>query len=532
MQDNKPNLDTNYRFFSFSKYTIILLTIIGISSIIRFYYFPIQVPLTADALYYFWYSSDIYQIGELPNNWTPANNGWPIFVSAFFTVFDSKDVFTLMQIQRSLSVLMSILLIIPVYFLCKKFVARKFAVIGASLVAFDPRLMINSFLGVTDPLYFLLISTGLVLFLSSNKKLVLCSFIPVSLAVVTRGEGIFFLIALFVLFFIKYRKEKYKVFFNYLIILTIVSLIIIPITNYRIDVIGNDPIFLRSINSADEALVKVTGTGQTDWFTDNVNKRIFDGLKTLTQFLIWVMIPNFIIFLPLGIFLIFQNRNFEKNTIIISSGILMIPAFYAYTFPAHPALDTRYLYVLFPMFAVLASLSIERIVRKLNRSNAIIIIIISAIIVTSVLFYDYKKIDYEHEKESFEIMERVSTMINGTNILYPETNYLTSIQTMNQWPNLYSEIQFNILIIPYGNDNSLQNFILNSKDKGLTHIMIDDNKKRPDFLKELFIEEEKYTYLKKIYDSKNNGFEYQVKVFEINYELFNSLKDNMVLIQK
>ena len=62
--------------------------------------------------------------------------------------------------------------------------------------------------------------------------------------------------------------------------------------------------------------------------------------------------------------------------------------------------------------------------------------------------------------------------------------------------------------------------------------MIDDNKKRPDFLKELFIEEEKYTYLKKIYDSKSNGFEYQVKVFEINYELFNSLKDNMVLIQK
>jgi len=209
---------------------------------------------------------------------------------------------------------------------------------------------------------------------------------------------------------------------------------------------------------------------------------------------------------------------------------MSVPALYAYIVLV--ALDTRYLYILFPMFSVLAVLSIERIVGKLNRSNAIIIIIISAIIVTSVLFYDYKKIDYEHEKESFEIMERVSTMINGTNILYPETNYLTSIQTMNQWPNLYSEIQFNILIIPYGNDNSLQNFILNSKDKGLTHIMIDDNKKRPDFLKELFIEEEKYTYLKKIYDSKNNGFEYQVKVFEINYELFNSLKDNMVLIQK
>jgi len=532
MQDNKPNLDTNYRFFSFSKYTIILLTIIGISCIIRFYYFPTQVPLTADALYYFWYSSDIYQIGELPKNWTPPNNGWPIFVSTFFIAFDSKDVFTLMQIQRSVSVLMSILIIIPVYFLCKKFVARKFAVIGASLVAFDPRLMINSFLGVTDPLYFLLISTGLVLFLSSNKKLVLCSFIPVSLSVVTRGEGIFFLVALFVLFFIKYKKEKYKVFFNYLIILTIISLIVIPITNYRIDVTGGDPIFLRSISSADEALVKVTGTGQTDWLTDNVNKRIFDGFKTLFQYLVWIMIPNFIIFVPLGIFLIFRSRNFEKSVIIISTVIMMIPAFYAYTFPVNPALDTRYLYVLFPMFSVFAVLSIQRMIGKLNRSNIIIIIIISAIIVTSVLFYDYKKIDYEHEKESFEIMKEISKKVNGVNNLSSESRYLSTIQTMNQWPNLYSKIQFDILIIPYGNDNSLQSFILNSKDKGLTHIMIDNNKERPDFLKELFVEETKYTYLKKIYDSKSNGFEYQIKVFEINYELFNSLKDNMVLEQE
>ena len=39
-------------------------------------------------------------------------------------------------------------------------------------------------------------------------------------------------------------------------------------------------------------------------------------------------------------------------------------------------------------------------------------------------------------------------------------------------------------------------------------------------------------YSKKINDSKSRGFEYQVKVFEINYELFNSLKDNMVLEQE
>lgn len=215
MPEIKSYLNPNSKFFLFSKYTAIILVIIGISLTIRIYFFPFDIPLTADALYYFWYSSDIYQMGELPSNWSPTNNSWSILVSLFFNIFNSKDVFTLMEIQKLLSVVISVLITIPVYSLCKKFVARKFAIIGASFIAFDPRLMINSFLGVTDPLYLLLVSTGLTLFLSSNKKLVFCSFALISLSTIVRGEGIIFLVFLFILFFIRYRKEKYKIIFSY-----------------------------------------------------------------------------------------------------------------------------------------------------------------------------------------------------------------------------------------------------------------------------------------------------------------------------
>ena len=93
MSEIEPNFDTKHRFFSFSKYTAIILSIIGVSFIIHFYYFPNQVPLSADALYYFWYSSAIYQTGELPNSWTPPNNFWPILVGFIFTIFDSKTIF-------------------------------------------------------------------------------------------------------------------------------------------------------------------------------------------------------------------------------------------------------------------------------------------------------------------------------------------------------------------------------------------------------------------------------------------------------
>jgi hypothetical protein len=515
MVKKEPKLNLDNKKNVFSKYSIILIIIIGISCLIRFYYFPTEIPLTADSLYYFWYSSEVYQIGTLPDNWIPANIGWPIFVSVFFTIFDSKDIFELMQIQKILSVLISILITIPVYFLCKKFVAKKFAIIGATLIAFEPRLMINSFLGLTDPIFLLLITISLVLFLNSNKKLIYFSFVLVSLATTIRAEGLIIFVFLSVMFFIKYKKENYKIFLKYFIVLGIFMIIILPISFYSIEVTGYDGIFMRSVHSGDQFLLKLSNDNSTE-----NNSRIINGLEIYVKYLFWIMIPNFIIFVPLGIFLIFKNRNFKENLIILSLGVMSIPAMYAYTIPA---LDTRYLYTLFPMFTVLSVLSIERLIGKINRSNIIIIIIILSIIFSSILFYDYKKIDYEHEKESFEVMQKISPIINGTNILDPETSYLKTIQTIHQWPKISSEIKFDNNTISINEYNSLQEFIFDGKEIGLSHIIIDNNSNRKEFLNELFFDETKYPYLKKIFDSKENGFNYHVKVFEINYELF-SLK--------
>jgi hypothetical protein len=517
MQENKSNLGINSKL-SFSRYTGILLAIIGISFIVRFYFFPYDVPLNSDALQYFWYSSNIYHAGELPSDWTPINNGWPIFVSLFFNISDSKNVLELMQIQRLLSVVSSVSIIIPVYFLCKKFVARKFAIIGASLVAFDPRLMINSFLGVTDPLYLLLITSSLVLFIYSNKKLIYFSFVLVSLATIIRAEGLVFFLVLSIMFFIRYRKENWKIFGKYLILLGIFILIILPISLYRVEVVGNDGIFMRSVSSGNELILDFTNNNTVD-----NNSGIINGLKTFIKYLIWVMVPNFIIFIPLGIFLIFRNRNFEKNTIILSLGIMSIPALYAYTVPA---LDTRYLYTLFPMFSVLSVLAIDRIVGKINKPNIIIVVIILAIIISSVLFYDYKKIDYEHERESFEIMNKISVLIDGTNVLYPESSYFSTSQTIEQWPSRYvrgSFAEYGVIVIPTDNFNSVEDYIMKFKDKGLTHIMVDDKKERQMFLKEIFVNEKNFVYLNKIYDSSEEGFNYHVKVFEINYNSLNSI---------
>ena len=267
MHKNDLNISKNIeKPLRFSKYTWIVIGILSLAGIIRFYYFPFEIPLSSDALYYFWYSSDIVQIEKLPNDWTPANNGWPIFVSLFFSSFNINDIEILMSIQRGLSVLISIITSISVYFLCKKFVSNKFAIIGVALIAFDPRLMINSFLGVTDPLYLLLITSSLVLFLSNNKKLVYFSFVLVSISTLVRVEGLVIFVILSIMFLIKYREEKYKVFIKYILIIGIFMVIITPSSFYQIEVNGTDTIFSRIINSGnslvEEALIETNTVNQ------------------------------------------------------------------------------------------------------------------------------------------------------------------------------------------------------------------------------------------------------------------------------
>ncbi|RZD38784.1 MAG: hypothetical protein CXT78_14650, partial [Thaumarchaeota archaeon] len=282
----------------FTQYSLFLMLIIFAALVTRFYFFPFEIPITSDALNYFWFSSDIYQIGKLP--------------TVVFFISNSKDVFSLIEIQKIFSVLISISITIPVYFLCKKFVQRKFALIGSVIIAFDPRLMINSFLGVTDPLFLLLSVTSLVLFLYSNKKTVYLSFVIVALSALVRTEGIAIFLVLSIMFFIKYRKENYKLIF---------------ISVYRIDVTGNDYLFQRGLRHMDQI-------SSNEGYSD----KLFEGLETFSKYLIWVLIPNFIIFIPFGIFLIFRKLNIDKITIISSLIILSLPALYGYTLSA---LDTR-----------------------------------------------------------------------------------------------------------------------------------------------------------------------------------------------
>ncbi|MEM2159914.1 MAG: glycosyltransferase family 39 protein, partial [Candidatus Nitrosotenuis sp.] len=273
-----------------TKIKISFLIIFAASIGIRFFYFPYGLPLTIDGMDNFTYATAINYYGHLPTEWSPPNNGWPIFVSFWFSIISLNNTIQYMQLQIIISVILSSLIMIPVYFLCKKFFDEKISLVGASLFAFDPRIIQNSLLGITEPLFILLGISSLVIFLRYSRKSIMISFILASFCTIVRSEGIFLFFTLTIMFFIRYRLSK-EAFKTYLPSLLIFFIILSPIMNYRIEVTGYDGIFQRA----------AFGTGQIlSNSSHGASDGIVKGMELFTKYLGWIMIPNFLIFVPFG----------------------------------------------------------------------------------------------------------------------------------------------------------------------------------------------------------------------------------------
>lgn len=491
-----------------NKEKIGFLSILFVGLIIRFFYFPYDLPLTIDGLDNFTYASAINFYGYLPTEWSPANNGWPIFLSFWFSLLNLDNTFEYMQSQKIISVILSVLIIFPVYFLCKKFFDEKIALVGAALFAFDPRIILNSLLGITEPLFILLTASSLVIFLKYERKSIIFSFILASFATIVRSEGLFLFFALTILFFIKYRYSK-EILKTYLPCVVIFLLILSPIMNYKIEVSGHDGIFQRAAYGTNLILTNTSNEGTND---------IFVGMELFAKYLGWVMIPNFIIFVPFGLIQFFKKRNKETNFIIVFLIVSSPPILYAYIVQA---LDTRYLYVLYPIFCLISLFAVKSYLSHLPKRNTVLFLIIVGILVSSIVFYEYKKSNLEKEEEMYEIAKRISDISMVTNFHPSETKYLRVSDLPHEWPFVFRDEMYS-KVIPTSNYQNLEDFISNSKGE-LTHILVDDNSELPEFLQDIYFNEKDYSYLNKVFDSGKEGFNHHMMLFEIDFEKFDSI---------
>lgn len=483
----------------FSRNIFVIISILTISTIVKFYFFEQQLPVIFDGRQYFEFSVYLMNQG-LPSEYSLDNLGWPIFLSMIFGIFSSNGAEELMQIQKITTVLFSSCSGITIYFLCKRFVDRKFAIMGMAIFSFEPRIIENSLLGVTEPLFIFLLTLSLVLFLSDNSKKMYIAFGITSLATIVRSEGIFLFFALSIMFFIQTRKDK-LIIPKYLIILGIFFIILSPIIFYQFDVRGDDRLFTRMS----------AGLEQNVSTKDN---SIFNAFSNFGKFFMWNLIPIFFLFLPLGIVGFFRNFTLKKLILLITGISFSLPALYAYSIPA---LDTRYIFPIYPILCVISVFSLQYFNEKFKlQKNHLILIVIGILIVSFIFLNDYR-IDTNYEKEVFVILKDIPNDVKVTNSFYPEEGYFKSIEIINEYPEISFPPDYNVRTISTNNFKNLNDYI--QKNTNLTHIIVDNNNNRPEFLKEIFLDEKKYNYLEKIYESSK--ISYHLKIFKINYDEMN-----------
>ena len=495
----------------FSKNTIICLGIIALTGfLIRLFYLPEGIPITLDGTLYFWYANDLSITGTFPANVDLANNGWPTFLSVFFHFFNSENFLDYMMLQRYVTVIISVATIIPVFILCRKFCGNKLSLIGALLFAFQPRIIENSILGLTEPLFILLELVCLVLFLQNSLKFKYLSFAILALACLVRYEAIVLLIPLSILFLVENRKYKKNVP-RYFLAISIFLVVSLPMAFVRMNTMGYDGIASHSI----AAVSTIGEDGGT----------IYLGIISLIESVGVSVFPIFFVLLPLGFFGFFKNRNFDKYTVLLFLIFMLIPIIYA---SSRGIAEPRYLLVLFPIFSLISIYTIKEITKKINRTKLIPIIFVIAILLPSIVFLDYNMIDYEHELEAYAIGLEVSRNTSAISDYHPESKYahnkIDVVTNLETFPILSSEIKQKVKLIETHGFYSLNEFIDYGEGEGLSHIVVDDNQNRPQFLKDVFRNEEKHMYLSKIYDSSEHGYDYHLKIFRIDYEKFDSVK--------
>ena len=225
---------------------------------------------------------------------------------------------------------------------------------------------------------------------------------------------------------------------------------------------------------------------------------------------------------------------------------MLIPAFYAYS---RDFSETKYLFALYPSFCFLSCYTFKIFFEKTHKKNLIFIIIIVGLILSSLIFIQWKSMDNEHFRETYQIIEQISDKeitinsdfgTHGGEFVY---FHWTRLNNINDFPILKdnlpaANISYNKQVI-IEDGTRMHNFqyddklnITNLKDylkllekQDVTHLLVDKgnisvliNDDLRNELREVFYNETNYPFLIKEYDSKENGFKYLVKLFKIHYE--------------
>jgi Gpi18-like mannosyltransferase len=488
--------------------------IIFLGFLFRFIIYPYEIPITLDGMDYFLYTVDLSRGNIFPEGYLINKFGWPIFLSPIFSIFQNSNMIELMNIQRVISIFISCITIIPIYFTITRFFNSKVALVAASLFIFNPKIIENSTLGISDPLFIFLIFLS-IMFISSQKfKYQIFSFFIGGLSFVVRPEGILIILVLLTILILKQGLNKKIIkciFFGILIFLgtLYVSDFFITFQNDQISIFDT---LLNFKNIQNEEIAY--GENEIGNLSNDFDIFLVNSISKFVIYSGWIMMPNIIFFALLSIIKI--KKNFLKNIILflLIYFELSFTALYAY---GKNIEETRYLFVLFLPILLFSSYGINYIYEKLKVKNKILILIIP-IIISSGIFLIYTTDDYVYPRELSFAVDVLVNEGNGVN-QFDDRRFVKSSEVSKNWPQLPSlkenlKMDLNILKFSTDNYNNINEFVEKNSKNGLTHILVKEKNGDPLF-NELLENEEDYPYLMKIFDYNDYNFKNKILIFKI-----------------
>ena len=319
-------------------------------------------------------------------------------------------------------------------------------------------------------------------------------------------------------------------------------LILTPIAYLRIDAAGEDGFishYFAGFLYVSDDLIEVTEADET-WIVEGENNiPIFltNGFSGLGKMLGLLLIPFFVLLIPLSLIVLFKKKYFEKidyktATIILITIILSLPAFYAF---GRNLEDPRFLFVFLPFLCLLSLPIFKKIHAKFDHLQILTLSTVIAIIIISFLITEYEKIDYQYEQEVYEISQFVVKNADGVNAISPESRYFKTAELEMNWSNI---TMFNSNVDNSGHVSreinrifaeefeTLNEFLTESKKNNITHLIVDGKENRANFLNLIYENDNNYPFLKMVYDSQQNGLNYHVKIYLIEYEHFDRIQNN------
>lgn len=480
---------------------LISLSIIFLAGfLLRLYFTPFDLPSRSQDAFYFIITALSFQ--ESFENVGGRYLMWSGLLAIIFAPFHFVNYDGYFTILRLLSILLSSFSGVILYLIAKQIMSKKFALLSMAFFVIEPNIIENSIFGMSEPLFILLGLTSFYFAIQKNPKFHLLSFVFAGLAFDTRPNGIVLLVIALLSTYFRFDSKKQFAKFGGLgvvLFLVIITPLILDTTSYLSDIRLLDPTTIQRNTPSFEA-----GSVITD------NKYLGATITELIH-LVRISVPYLGIFALFGFIIVLKKLNWHYKLIIATILLSLLVAIPQYTV----SVEYRNLFFITPFFSLFAAIGIEHFAHDKKIKNILLVCLVLGLILVSFIFLSERQPDPELILEQERFGKFVVSSYEG-------------IITTGNWNYILHNLSYPI------NDSPLvlkiPNFVIHDRDElveyivtnKIDYIVIDkEDQIRFAIFPDIYFNEEKYPFLKKIFDSDFNDYQkYRVKIFEVNYNKF------------